>query len=156
SDQCNGGNPEDDMRDIACQKRTRIGLVGNNPQLLTLGAYNRNESLQSGGQYVHVRCVAGINLLQLLGAGIVNSPAPFYTTGGWAIINLINPPPFSSGGLVTESITQGDYDAFVYDLKFGALTSLIASPAGNAMVNDGKIIRTRLESTAPRMTDTNP
>jgi len=135
-----GGIFDDDMTNIAWQKRTQFGLMGWGPSVAQLGIFNRNEQFQSSGRLVHVQCVAGISLATLIDT---NGVTFINTTGGWATVNLEEPLPlFIPPSQLEVNISGNSYDAYVFDLKFGRASDLIGGPA-TGLTNDAKLIRTR-------------
>lgn len=121
------------------QKRTRIQFLGRNG---VVGMTNRNEGVVSGGGPVHVRCVAGIDVSEILGLAV----STIYNEGGWVMVDLTDPSPLSG----VDSFIDEDYDhaAFVTKLEFGAP----AWSAGN-MINAARSIRTLRVLYPPEETD---
>jgi hypothetical protein len=110
------------------QKRTRIRLLDASGGI---GMVDRDENLRSGGNTVHVRCVAGINLSDL--AGSLTAATWYAQQGGWASIQLDNPTVIDP----TEApVLAGDYNAIVWKLEFGAPTF-----AGGSMINTANVVR---------------
>ena len=108
------------------QKRTKITLldsVGN------MGIMDRDENSGSGAAAVHVCCVGAIDLETLMGGSFGSG---FDAQGGWAYVDLMDPPAAYSGGTVD---TTADHCAIVFKLQFG-------SPSfASGMINSCEIIR---------------
>ena len=141
-----GLNDDMSMVSTAYQKRTRIGLKGWGPSAQTLGVFDRNENFSSGGQSVHVRCVAAIDLQDLVGATLTNWLSQH--GGGWATVDLEDPVPLAAEGETV--INGGSYDAFVYDIKFGTWLTEFGAGYPDNLIYDFKIIRTKDPTTATR------
>jgi len=109
------------------QKRTRIRLLDASGGQ---GMVDRDENSRSGGNTVHVRCVAGINLEDL--AGSLTSATWYNQQGGWASVQLQDPPLLDP----TELAIAGDHNAIVWKLEFGAPTF-----AGGSMINTANVVR---------------
>lgn len=100
-------------------KITNVGLIFATGRP---GMFDRNEASVDSGGPIAVRCVARIDVTNLVGGAIgpLSSTGMLYTQGGWAYVDLI------------DSAIVGD--AIVYDLKFGNVTGM------SGMVNDGKLL----------------
>lgn len=110
------------------QKRTRISFIG---RAGATGMTNRNEDAVSGGGPVHVRCVAAIDISEILGLAATTIRAE----GGWAYVDLLDPTPITG---VDTSIDGANFDhaAIVIKLEFGA-----PSWSAGSMINAARIIR---------------
>jgi hypothetical protein len=107
------------------QKRTQITLLDRTG---VIGVTDRDEQPASGGQTIHVRCVAGINLDEFINQGAWWPPE-----GGWAMVDLRNPTPIVPP---ETTIVEDDYNAIVYKLEFGT-----PSWSAGSMINSGNVIR---------------
>ncbi|OGW37763.1 MAG: hypothetical protein A2Y97_03710 [Nitrospirae bacterium RBG_13_39_12] len=110
------------------QKRTRIRLIDRNG---LQGVTDRDEQGVTGGDTIHVRCVAGIDL-DTLTAGSFG--AWWDAQGGWAAVDLLDPLMIDAPNEI--AIGAGDYNAIVFKLEFGA-----PGFAGGSMINTATLIR---------------
>ncbi|MCG2720932.1 MAG: hypothetical protein L6290_02795 [Thermodesulfovibrionales bacterium] len=122
-----------DMSEVGAlqQKRTRIRLIdGSGVQGIT----DRDENPRSGGNTVHVRCVAGINIQDL--AGTLASATWFTQQGGWASVQLADPLIIDPSEAILPGIPNISYNAIVFKLEYGT-----PSFAGGSMINTSTLIR---------------
>lgn len=85
------------------------------------GMYDRNEAPRDAGNTRNVICAARLSVADLVDP-LLSSASPYYTTGGWAYVDV--------DGLGTVGAATGV--ASVLDLKFGAITGQ------SGTINDGK------------------
>lgn len=114
------------------QKRTQFRLLDHNGDV---GVDDRDENAINGGGPVHVRCVAGIGLDQLIGSIFTS---PWAATGGWAFTSLVNPTVIDPAEV---AMVAGDYNAIVFKLEFSTLFPFAAGDALNQgdLIRDGRI-----------------
>jgi len=108
------------------QKRANLRLVDRNG---TIGIVGRDEDRMSASGNQNVRCVAGIEQSTLTG-----NPGNWPATGGWAALDLINPTGLDLAA--DGALIDGDYNAIVLKLEFGAPTW-----ANGQMINGGVVVR---------------
>lgn len=138
---------DDDMANMARQKRTRMSLncwtrnvIGAEP----IGVFDRNEVCLSGSIRRHIRCVGAIDLVDLIGTANRDT---INTTGGWATVDLTNPPPIAAEGEIAVPIAGAtdSFDAFVFDLRYANQQF-----GATGWTNDAKVVRSN-RAGAPRI-----
>lgn len=114
------------------QKRTRIRLIDRNG---LQGVTDRNESGVTGGDTIHVRCVAGIDLNTLTHGSF---GAWWDVQGGWAGVDLVDPVMIDAPNEI--AIGAGDYNAIVFKLEFGTPSFAARTGINTAtLIRDGRI-----------------